>query len=333
MKRSKHPVLEYDVVALGSATVDIFAHSDNEVITIKGEHEQEELLAYPLGSKILIRKIDFKIGGGGTNTAVSFSRLGMKTAFMGCLGHDLRGEQVISLLKKEGVDFIGHFTRAKTNLSIVLDSYGNDRTILAYKDASDKLEYKKLPLQNLKPRLVYSSSMKEPGFDALKRIGQWCRKNKVLFAFNPSNYQAEKGMRYLMPIIRNTDILVLNKEEAELLVGHGDTRTLHRYLSAAGPSITAITDGKNGSSVQYKKKIFEARPKKVKIVETTGAGDAFASAFSCGILLKEDPRFALRMGMAQAESVICHVGAKEKLLTMPEIRKRMKRKISESKAG
>ncbi len=97
----------YDVITVGSATVDVFAHTESELITIKTSHGKEELIAYPSGSKILIDRLEFKIGGGGTNTAVSFSHLGLKTAYLGKIGNDENGEKVLKLLKKEKIDFVG----------------------------------------------------------------------------------------------------------------------------------------------------------------------------------------------------------------------------------
>ncbi|MBU0758734.1 MAG: carbohydrate kinase family protein [Nanoarchaeota archaeon] len=332
----KHPHIidagSYDVITIGSATIDIFANSDSELITIKNKHGEEELLAYPLGSKILIKKIDFQIGGGGTNTAVSFARLGFKTGYMGCLGDDLRGNQVVDLLKKEKIDFVGHFEKAKTNLSIVLDSIENDRTILVYKDASDKLKFSKLGLKKYKAKLVYSSSMINNGFNTIVNVSKWCKKNKILFAFNPSSYQAQKGIKFLQPLLKNCSILILNKEEAGLLVGHGTDDYLLTTLAMHGPQIIAITDGKKGASLLYKNKIYHTKPKNVKVAETTGAGDAFASGLVGGLLLKEDPIFALKMAMIQAESVIQHYGAKNDLLRKEKMLKMIakdRRKITQ----
>jgi ribokinase len=73
----------YDVITVGSATVDVFVKTEAELIEITKKGSEEELIAYPTGSKILIQQLDFKIGGGGTNTAVAFARLGLKTAYLG----------------------------------------------------------------------------------------------------------------------------------------------------------------------------------------------------------------------------------------------------------
>ena len=91
----------YDVITVGSATVDVFVKTDNELIRIKTKTCQEDLIAYPCGKKVLIEQLDFMTGGGATNTGVCFSRLGLKTACLGMVGKDDNGKHIIEELKKE----------------------------------------------------------------------------------------------------------------------------------------------------------------------------------------------------------------------------------------
>ena len=96
--------ISYDIITVGSNKVDVFAKTDSELIEIKTRTHTEELLAYPVGTKILIEELEFMIGGGGTNTAVAFSRLGFKTGYLGKIGKDENGLKVFKLLKKEKVE-------------------------------------------------------------------------------------------------------------------------------------------------------------------------------------------------------------------------------------
>ena len=63
----------FDVITIGSATVDVFASIDKKFSQVKK------------GDKILITDLMFETGGGGINSAVGLSRLGLKTAFLGKL--------------------------------------------------------------------------------------------------------------------------------------------------------------------------------------------------------------------------------------------------------
>jgi ribokinase len=308
----------YDVITMGSATVDVFAKTDSELIGIKTSTSERELIAYPLGSKIIINDLQFMIGGGGTNTAVSFSRLGLKTAYLGCIGNDVNGQKILELLQEEHVDFIGTGIDAQSNYSIILDSIEDDRTILIYRDASDKLQYSMIDLKRLQTRWIYSSSLMGESFKTLDQIATYAQKNTIKFALNLSSYLAKKGVEPLRGVLAKTSVLVLNCEEAQLLVGTGTTDHLLTSLSQYGPDIVVVTHGKHGVSALIDDNVFVAEAKEVSIKETTGAGDAFGSGFVAGLILDRDPKFCLSLGMNNAESVIQNYGAKNILLTRDE---------------
>ncbi|MBN2567256.1 carbohydrate kinase family protein [Candidatus Woesearchaeota archaeon] len=316
----------YDVIACGSATRDVFAHTKAELISIRSIDSEQSLVAYPSGSKILIKSLEFQIGGGGTNTAVSFARLGLKTAFMGKLGNDHIKESVLALLKKEGIDFIGKISNdEQSGYSIVLDSIAQDRTILTYKGANDTLAWKDINKELLKAKWIYSSSLVGQSFETLKQIAEHAKRHGIRLAFNPSNYQAELGLATIRPVISRCDLLVLNEEEATLLVGKDTVENQLRRLSAEGPSTVVITWGAKGAFILHRKRHYRIMPHKIRILETTGAGDAFASAFLAGLILKDNIKFAAQLGLIQAESVITHLGAKEKILTLTEAQARIRR--------
>ena len=268
------------------------------------------------------------VGGGGTNTAVSLSRLGHKVAFVGKIGSKYNSKRVIQQLKKEKVDtsLIIRSKTGRTGYSIVLDSKKHDRTILAFRGSNNDLGSNEINFKKLKTKWFYFSSMIEKSFKTLEKIASYAKKNNIKIAFNISSYLAKKGPSYLGNILKKTDILVLNKEEAGILVGKNKIEKLLKKINKLGPDIVAITDGKNGVYVYNDNQIYYGKPTNVKIVETTGAGDAFASSFLCGIIRKNNIEFAMKLGMTNAESVIQHHGAKEKLLTYNEALKIMKRR-------
>ncbi len=316
----------YDVITVGSATIDAFADTESELIKIKTPSSESDFLAYPSGSKIIIRNLAFITGGGGTNTAVSFSRLGLRTAYLGKLGNDENGRRVISELKKEGVKFIGVIGKGMTGYSVILDSIEDDRTILTYKGSNDNLKFEEIKKSSLKAKWVYSSSMMGDSFAMLEKLSAYARKNGIKFAFNPSNYLAKKGMGFLKGILSNTSVLVLNREEANLVLGmvNGDYELLLKGLHLAGPAYVIITDGKGGVHAYNGKDAYFLPAHRIRVVESTGAGDAYASAFVAGLLRTHDFRNALKIAMVNAESVLAHKGAKNRLLTWKEAAVKLK---------
>ena len=314
----------YDIITVGSATVDAFASTEfNKLIKKK----QRDFIAYPLGSKILIEELNVTVGGGGTNTAVALARLGHKVAFLGKIGVGHNSRRVINKLKKENVDtsLIIRSKKERTGYSIILDSKNHDRTVLTFRGSNSDLRFNEINLKKLKTKWFYFSSMMEQSFKTLEKLADYAAKNNIKIAFNISSYLAKKGKNYLKNILKKVDILVLNKEEASLLAGKDKIKSLLKKLSELGPKIVAITDGKHGVYVYEKGHIYYGKPTNVKIVETTGAGDAFASSFLSGIIKKNSIEFAVKFGMTNAESVIQHHGAKEKLLKYNEALKIMKK--------
>lgn len=305
----------YDVITVGSSTVDAFAKTNfSELIKIMRPEGETDFLAYPTGAKILIEELRFTTGGGATNTAVSLARLGHKVAFLGKLGGDENADFIIKKLKKEKVDIIASKGKGLSGYSMILDSLEHDRTILAYKGANNEFKYKDIPLKKIKTRWLYFSAMMGKSFEALEKLSVFAKKKGIKVAFNPSSYLAKKGKDFLSKILSNTSILILNDEEAKLIVGSGKAEELLIQLSELGPEIVVITMGGKGAAVYDGKFVYIAKPKKIKPVETTGAGDAFASSFLSGIIKKNNIEFAIRLAQANAGSVIQHHGAKNKLL-------------------
>ena len=317
----------YDVITVGSATVDALART--EFCEMIHDKKNKECIAYPVGAKILMEELVLTVGGGGTNTAVSLSRLGHKVAFVGKIGSKYNSNRVIHQLKKEKVDtsLIIRSKTGRTGYSIILDSKKHDRTILAFRGSNNDLGSNEINFKKLKTKWFYFSSMIEKSYKTLEKIATYASKNNIKIAFNTSSYLAKKGKNYLKNILNKTNILVLNKDEAQLIVGkNNNVANLLKKLSKLGPEIVAITDGKNGVYVLNNNQIYTGIPTNVKIVETTGAGDAFASSFLCGIIRKNNIEFAMKLGMTNAESVIQHHGAKEKLLKYNEALKIMKKR-------
>lgn len=314
----------YHVITVGSNTLDVFVHTDAKLVKVHepGTKKTEDKLcvAYPLGAKILITELDFQIGGGGTNTAASFKKLGLKTAYLGKIGHDENGVKILHELNKLHIEFIGAFGKT-SGYSVILDSKKHDRTILAHKGSNDNFKYAEVDKTKLKTKWFYFSSMMSSSLELLKSLARYAKKNKIKLAFNPSEYLVVKGKQELKPILETTSILVFNKEEAFLLSKKKTLKTafqdLIKVIKKGG--LVIITDGPNGVYLYDGEQIIHAHPKKIKLAETTGAGDAFASAFTSAIIYGLDIKKALRMGMIQAESVIQSRGAKNKLLNKKEM--------------
>ncbi|MGV8171185.1 MAG: carbohydrate kinase family protein [Candidatus Woesearchaeota archaeon] len=307
---------KYDIITVGSATVDVFAHTDPTQVEVLNVHNHKDV-AYPLGAKILIKELNLFVGGGGTNTAVAFSRLGLKTAFIGKIGKDDNGKTISDCLFNEGIDFLGAYGPI-SGYSVILDSVVEDRTIFTYKGCNDELLVTDIDFKSIDSKWLYLSSMMKDSFDTQCKIASYAASKGIKIVYNPSLYIVKNGGRNLKNILKKVDIIIFNKDEARALV-IDDTNNLFNLLlevSKLGPKIVVITDGKNGAYcyTSADETVYSAMPGRVKIVETTGAGDAFASGFMAGIILGKNIEISLKAGMLNAESVISHLGAKNVLM-------------------
>lgn len=315
--------MSYNVITFGSATVDIYADTYDRK-SIKKDKRYSHQICYMTGAKILIQDLKISVGGGGTNTAFTFARFGLQTAYCGCVGKDTNGTSAIGTLQKEGIDFVGHMSDSPTSTSIILDSIEHDRTILTYKGASNDLAYKTLEPHKLHADLFYFSSLLEEALETQEKIISLANKETKI-AFNPSSYQAKLGYKKLGKILAKTNFLILNKGEAQELLGitEPQEKVLLEELKTKihEEGIVLITDGSRGAYCYDGKNAIHIPARKIDVKESTGAGDAFASGFLGALLKGENLPDALTFGMANAESVIQSIGAKEGILTWNEAKK------------
>ena len=314
-----------DVVTFGSATVDIFAQtSDTDVTALCSGDHCEDVLVYHPGDKILLEDIHTSIGGGGLNTAACFCSQELQTVFAGPLGKDENGDRILDWMRQQRIRFGGPRLDIPTNTSIILDSHLlDDRTILAYKGASNHLQKQHLDLQALHATWWYSSSLVGESFHTLKQLMRYAHEHDIAFAFNPSAYQTQAGMEVLGECVRLSTLLICNKQEGEMLVGKGDRAQICRRLKQAGAEIVCITEGSYGASLLYADTIYHIDSQATQVVETTGAGDCFASTLLSGLIHELSPKKSLIRASVHAEELIRHVGAQQGLLSKEELDKRV----------
>jgi len=295
--------MKFDVVCFGSAVVDAFVETDTK--------EANKSLVISYDSKQLMKGLSFYIGGGGTNVAVAFSRLGLKTGYIGEVGNDSNGKKILDLLKKENVAFLGKKAKGKTSgFSVILINKNKQhRSVLTYKGINDKISER--DVKKFDAKWLYLSSMMKKSFQTQLKLARKCKKNGVKIAYNPSEYLIKKVN--VKPLLSLCDVVIMNKEEAGLLTKSGDKL---KSIYNMGPKIVVITDDKKIVKCYDGKKIYSINPPNVKVVDKTGAGDAFAAGFVSGLIKEKPIEFCLKLGIKEATSEIKYIGVKNNLLKM-----------------
>lgn len=317
---------KYDVITFGSASRDIFLRAEQfSVGDFKKDNIEKEILL-PFGHKVEIKEIHFYSGGGGTNTAATFSSQGLKTAYCGVVGKDLEGETILRELKKRGIKtFILKTDKKPTNVSVIF-STPKERTILAYKGASEILDISSFlsKIKNTQWLYLAPFGKNQPVF---KKLINFAQKNKIKIMANPSASQLELPLKILSPILQKINILLLNQEEAQALIKNYSLKeeVLIKEIRKIFPGILVLTNGEKKVLISSEKFLYSALPFNQKVLDKTGAGDAFGAGFLSGyIKSKGDTVFSIQMAIANSASCIKKWGAKEGVLKKGQKFKKIK---------
>jgi ribokinase len=318
---------KFDVVTIGGATRDFFISSDKaRVVNNKKSLKERKLLAFELGAKHYIEDLHSFLGGGACNTAIGFSKLKLKTAIKICIGVYEEGRWIKRTLKKEKVNtsLIKSTKEEPSGLSfIIIDSKSKSREHIAfsYRGANKYLDID--PKKIISTKWIYLASFSgENWVGQLKNISKIVKDQKIKLAFNPGSKQLEAGVTKLKGILKLTEVLLVNRDEAiELALSQQHynqaphINTLLRELKKMGPKIVVVTDGDKGAYAHDGEEFFFMRSLKINPVDTTGAGDAFSSGFVAGMIkYREDIKKALELGVRNGASVAQKIGAQTGLI-------------------
>jgi sugar/nucleoside kinase (ribokinase family) len=307
--------MKYDIVTFGSAARDIFLRAQQFLISgFRFDYIKKKIML-PYGLKIDIEKIHFHSGGGGTNTAATFASQGLKVAYCGAIGKDPDGEAVLREIKQKGirVEFVFKTDKKATNSSVIF-STPKERTILVYKGASQTFSGKQVPWSKIKnSKWFYLAPLSGKPFRLFGKLVDFAKDNQIKIMVNPGTSQLKSPPKILYPLLNKIDVLLLNQEEAQILVKNLSLggEKLIKKINKFFPGILIVTNGENKVLIADKKFLYSASPLKVKVVDKTGAGDAFGAGFlSEYIKSKGDIKSAIQLAVANSASCLKKWGAK-----------------------
>ncbi len=312
-----------EVISIGDIVTDVFIKLLEDQAH-QYDNDQGKWLAMPFGTKIPYDSVETIKGvGNAANAAVAFARLGLDSAFATNVGADQIGRDMIATMEDNNVDsrFIRINNNKISNVHYVL-RYQVERTILIKHEAYDYHWPHLRP--NEIPKWVYFSSVSEHAMAYHDQIADWLEDNKnVKMAFQPGTFQIEAGTQRLERIYKNTEVLIVNREEA-VEITKGDYHNYHDLLNKMhqlGPRIAVITDGPNGAVASDGTNILQIPlyPDPAPPVDRTGAGDAFAATFVAALIKGNTIAGALQWAPINSMSVLQKVGAQAGLLSQEEI--------------
>lgn len=318
------------MLSVGDVVTDVFIKLlDDEAQTYTDEHGTKTL-AMKFGTKLPFDHVEtLNAVGNAANAAVSFSRLGLKTAFETNVGGDQIGRDIIAQLNKEKIDhrFVHVNPDKLSNVHYVL-WYKEERTILI-KHWDYNYHWPHFRPEEV-PKWIYFSSISEHALPYHDQMADWLEDHPyVKLAFQPGTFQMETGVERLKRLYERTEVLVLNREEAVLVSGgsYDDVHGLLDKLHSFGPKIVVITDGPAGAyaSVGDERLKMPLYPDPAPPFERTGAGDAFASTFVAALAKGHNLESALQWAPINSMSVVQKTGAQQGLLTEHELEEWLKK--------
>ncbi|HNV96725.1 MAG TPA: PfkB family carbohydrate kinase [bacterium] len=324
---------QFDMVTFGGATQDIMYYT-KEAIIIKNKKNilAPELLAFEYGGKINSDDVHMTFGGGGMNTAVSFSNLELKTSIFTNLGDDWFSDAIMKELKNKKID-ISNITKSQkihAGFSFIIN-FGNynEHILFTHRGANSLLNISKQKLSNINSKWFYIASLggKQNLFTKnINTIFEVAKNKNIKIAWNPGVPQLNLGYKFFKKYFKNIEIFCLNKSEAIDLVKSSGIKTdnaekLLKTMCSWGLKTCVITYGHLGAYVYDGKNIYFEKATKQKSINTTGAGDAFNSSFVAGLIIyNNDIKKSLKLAMLRSGGVVSNIGAQSGLLTKNHIK-------------
>lgn len=299
----------FQVITIGSALVDIFVHSRH----FQSRPSQDgALLCQVYGDKQDVESFRVYTGGGGTNTAVGFRRLGFQTGVVCELGRDDFAQIVLAALQREQVStqLVIAEKKEQTGGSVVLVGEDGGRTVLVHRGAASQLDTYDIPAFWLSQTGWIHLASISGQLPALQKIFHLCRHHREIgLSWNPGKAELQLlASGQLKPAEIPCQVFVVNKEEWALVAAQ-QAEILQAF------SQVIVTNGKAGGTVYLAGKpawLFEGQG--IHAVDETGAGDAFVTGYVAAQILHLPPQTGIAWGVRNASSVVSYYGAKLGLL-------------------
>ena len=292
--------MKYDCVGLGVNAVDYLCVLD----------------PYPHLDDKVEAVISSVQGGGPVPTAmVTLAKLGAKVCYIGKIGDDPEGEFVKSQLEKEGVDTQYLLTDRKIKTArafIWVDKKSGKRTVVLDRDKKNRFKKDELKfLNSISTRFLHIDA-REPEINIL--AARWAKKQNIEVSLDVGSLR--RGVEKVFPYV---DHLIVSKRFACGFVETSDPFVACRGLMKRGFRTVVVTIGEGGCICGSDDKLFHSPGFKVKVVDTTGAGDVFHGAFIYGLLKRWSLKRVARFANACAAMKCRKLGGRAGIPTLREV--------------
>lgn len=298
-----------DLITIGNISADLYFSA--EELTVK-----EGRLALAIGGKYRSPMFKMFVGGGGANVAIGAARHRLKTAVVGMVGNTVFRRAIVKRLKKGKVSTkLLLFNQKDINVSTILLSPNGERTIISHQSSHRHvIEEKNIIRRLAHTRAVYFGNMPDVSAVERNKLMSALKQNDVLIFVNIGSSECRKSTKDTNELLENADVLIVNTHEfAELVkkplekINFGTSVLGH--LPIMKDKLVVVTDGKNGSYGYHKEHVYHVPVGKANVVDTTGVGDAYTSAFISSFVRTEDIAASMKAGTRYAGRILGKIGA------------------------
>lgn len=251
-------------------------------------------------------------GGSAANTIHGVAGLGLPSGFIGTVGRDDLGEFFREDMRKQGITPLLTESTSQTGSSRALVSTDGERTMATFLGAAVELSADQLNLEAFKGYdHLHIEGYLVLNHDLVEKALLYAVKSGMTVSLDLASYNVvEANLGFLKRIIPGSiQVVFANEEEARAFTGETNP---HKALDAiAAICETAVVKiGEKGSLISHKGEKYEVGVIPVKCLDTTGAGDLYASGYLYGMAKEMPPQECGKLGALLAGKVIEEAGAK-----------------------
>lgn len=275
-----------------------------------------------VGETIKADSFQISPGGKGANQAVAVAKLGEQVSMIGKVGNDDYGIHLIDMLAKENIE-TDYIKQEGTTGQTFINVDNNGDNIITYVPGANNL-FSKYDIDKISPlftKAKYLILQQEIPYKAIKYIIELASKTSCEIILNA----APAGMLE-NEILQNINTLIVNETELEfinggVLSGKDEIVEASKKILSKGIEKIIVTLGSKGSIYVDNNQIFENPAKKVKAVDTTGAGDAFIGAYVVGLNRGNTDKESIEFATKVSGLTVMNKGAQESIPTLTEYHK------------
>jgi sugar/nucleoside kinase (ribokinase family) len=284
------------IVVLGDVMLDVVARLEGPVAPGSDAPARIELLG----------------GGSGANVAAWLASAGAAPLLVGAVGDDARGRAAREELEAGGVEArLAVDGELPTGTCIVLVAPGGDRTMVPDPGANEGLEPTDLPDDAFEPgghlHVAGYSLLREGSRAAALAAIERARARDMSVSIDPSS--AALLSAAFLDLAAGVDLLLPNADEATALTGEADLERAAACLAERVPEVV-VTLGSAGALWADGREIARVPAEPVQVLDSTGAGDAFAAGLLAARVEGAPPEEALAAGCRLAASAVAISGAR-----------------------